>query len=86
MTDREELRERLDAVEDAIADPSGDNTPDLDDAHIEAIRDLLMYRYQRGEEPISNPWDDPARREVLADAAERVDLPHATRLPEEGST
>jgi hypothetical protein len=72
MTDREELAERLDAVEETLADTSAQPSTERER---EAIRAALAWRYDNYD--AIDP-DAP----ILAGAVEHVADPHATTLRE----
>jgi len=72
MTDREDLADRLDAVEEKI----GDNPAQLStDREREAVRAALAWRYDNYDAVAP---DAP----ILAGAVEHVEEPHATALRE----
>jgi hypothetical protein len=76
MTDREDLRERLDAVEEQLPDRRAREPPE---SHKEAVRAGLAYYYDHYD-AVGAESDDIAVS--LSKVVEHVDEPHATTLRE----
>lgn len=73
MTDRDTLRERLDAVADTLDD---NPTQTLTAQEREAVRAALAWRYDNN----GTVDADAEPVEILSDAAKHVADPHATAL------
>ena len=76
MTDRDTLRERLDAVEGQLPDRRARTASE---SHKEAVRAALGWRYDNYDAADADSGNTEA---VFSEAAENVEEPHATTLRE----